>query len=257
MDPNPPERMFPRTRHQRFIAAMALAGLVLALLPLRNAVRWYAHPFAGILVDPDGQVSSFGLPAWDGFQQGLRYPDQILEVDGQPLVVPPGGACRADTWDRAVEAAALAGHPSVHVLAHTSAGDRDLDLRIDRLDPIAFWLIGGLPIAIAVLYIAAALVALAASPKGLLARTFAKTTLFAALLLLTLFDYHTTRAFVPFFHLAFAMAPMGFFALPLRLPDDVRLLRRRPWIVGALDATGLVLGGAMVVATSRATRRWR
>src|SRR6185437_2853447 len=64
--------------------------------------------------------------------------------------------------------------------------------------------------------------------------------------LLTLFDYHTTRRLVPLFHIAFAMVPMGFAALALRLPDDVELLDRHPWIIRALDATGLALGLAMV-----------
>jgi signal transduction histidine kinase len=240
--------MFPLTRQPRLIAALALAGLVFALFSLRHAVRWYAHPFGGILLDPDGQVSSFGLPAWDGFRQGLQYPDQILEVDGRPLVVPPGGSSRAETWDRAVEAAARAGHPTVHVRAHTSGGDRELDLRIDRLDPIAFWMIGGLPIAIALLYGTGAVVALLASPKGRLARTFAKTTLLAALFLLTLFDYHTTRRLVPLFYVAFAMVPMGFFALPLRLPDEVPWLSRRPWIVSVLDGSGAAIALAMIAA---------
>lgn len=233
--------------HQRLVAA-AFAILVFAIFPLRGAVSWYGHPFAGILVDPDGQVSSFGLPTWDGFRQGLRYPDQILEVDGHALSVPPGGRYRAEVWDRAVEAAARRGHATVHARVATEVGERWVDLTISPLDPLAFWLNGGVSIALALLYATGALIALAVSPRGPLARTFAKATLFAALFLFTLFDYHTTRALVPLFQLAFAMVPMAAFALPLRLPDDIALLRRRPWIVGALDALGLTLGLAMITA---------
>ncbi len=249
--------MLTPSRRYWLLSIAAFAILAFALLSLRQAISWYGHPFAGVLLDPDGQVSSFGLPTWDGFQQGLRYPDEILTVDGNDLGASPDRSpassaerpYRADVWDRAVATAARLGHPTVHVRART-AGDvvRELDLHISRLDPLAFWLDGAANVVIALLYGAGALIALAASPRGRLARTFAKTTLFAALFLLTLFDYHTTRRFVPLFHLAFAMVPMGFFALPLRLPDDVALLRRRPWIVGALDALGLVLGLAMVAA---------
>src|SRR5262249_43675335 len=107
---------------------------------------------------------------------------------------------------------------------------------------------GVVPIAIALLYVTGALIALAVSPRGRLARTFAKTTLFAAAFLFTLFDFHTTRRLVPLFHLSFAMVPMGCFVLPLRLPDDVPLLQRRPWIEGALDALGAALGLGMIAA---------
>src|SRR5579871_3917755 len=149
-------------RHNRLLLASALAILALAV---RGAATWYGRPFAGILVDPDGQVSSFGLPSWDGFQKGLRYPDQILEIDGRPL----RGRYRADVWDAAVASAAQEQRPSVHVLLQTGAGRREVDLRISRLEPLAFWLNGGVPIGIAVLYAAGALIALAASPKGTLA----------------------------------------------------------------------------------------
>ena len=237
------------------LATAAIAIVAFALLSLREAISWYGHPFAGVLVDPDGLVSSFGLPTWDGFRQGLHYPDVILAVDGSDLDAGDGVAAgpdrpfRAEVWDRSVATAARLGHPTVHVRARTAEGRvRELDLRISTLDPLAFWLNGAVNLVIALLYGAGALIALAASPRGPLARTFAKTTLFAALFLLTLFDYHTTRRFVPLFQLAFAMVPMGFFALPLRLPDDVAWLRRRPWIVGVLDALGLVLGVAMIVA---------
>src|SRR6185437_5990840 len=240
--------MFTPRTSQRLLAIALFAIVAFAICPLRDAIHCYGRPFAGILVDPDGLVSNLGLPTWDGFRQGLRYPDQILSVDGHELVADAGGGYRARVWDRAIEAAASATPPreTVHVRARTPEGERELDLRISSLDPAAFWLNGIATIAIALLYVAGAFIALAASPRGHLARTFAKTTLLAALFLLTLFDYHTTRRLVPLFHIAFAMVPMGFAALALRLPDDVELLDRHPWIIRALDATGLALGLAMV-----------
>jgi signal transduction histidine kinase len=240
--------MSPQPKHHRLLLITAAALLALSLWSLRAAISWYEHPFAGVLVDPDGIVSSFGMPAWDGFAKGLRYPDRIVEVDGQTLAPVEGRGYRADRFDRAVLAAFAAGRPSVHVRAETESGPRELDLTLSRLDPIAFWLNGAITILIGLLYAAGALIALAASPRGKLARTFAKTTLLAALFLFTVFDYHTTRQLVPFFHLAFALVPMGFFVLPLRLPDDVPLLERRPRLPAALDAIGLALAAGMVVA---------
>jgi signal transduction histidine kinase len=257
--PRPPRRYL-------FVVSIGAAALAIVILAFFEAATWYERPFAGILVDPEGTVSSLGLPSWDGFHQGLRFPDQILEVDGQPLALPGGrgvrglgravareglaGALRhpATAWDRAVDRAAAEGRAEVRVRARTAAGERELSLRISRLEPIAWWLNAGGMFLIGVLYALAAILALSASPKGRLARTFAKTALLAGLFLCTLFDYHTTRIMVPLFHLAFAMVPMSFFALALRLPDDVPLLERRPWIVAALDAVGLGLGLAMIGA---------
>jgi signal transduction histidine kinase len=240
--------MLTPSRHHRLLVVLAIAILAFAMVPLRAALTWYDHPFAGILVDPDGVVSSFGLPGWDGLRQGLHFPDRIVEVDGHPLEPARGRGYRAAVWDDEVQAAHAAGRTRVRVVARTEAGDRVLELAVSRLDPTAFWLTAVATIAIALLYASAALIALAASPRGRLSRSFARTALFAALFLFTVFDYHTTRTLVPLFHLAFAMVPMGFFVLPLRLPDDTALLERHPWIVRALDATGLALGASMIGA---------
>ncbi|APR79692.1 Sensor protein of zinc sigma-54-dependent two-component system [Minicystis rosea] len=236
-------------KHHRILFFSAFVICALAMVPVRSAVSWYEHPFAGILLDPDGVVSTFGIPSWDGFRQKLGYPDQIVDVDGRPLAPSGGRALRALAWDEAIAAAARADRPSVHVRVRKPDDRIEAhDLAITKLDPSAFWMIGVVPIGIALLYVAGALVALLSSPRGRLARTFAKTTLFAALFLFTLFDYHTTRQLVPLFHLAFAMVPMGFFVLALRLPDDVPFLERHPWIPAALDAVGLLLGFGMIAA---------
>jgi len=211
-------------------------------------MTWYERPFAGVLVDPDGVVSSIGLPSWDGLRKGLQYPDSIIAVDGEVIPASNTGPFdyRARVWDRAIERAAREGRTKVHVQASTVDGPREIDLAISRFDPLAWWLHAGGMFLIGFLYVLAALVAFGASPQGKLSRTFAKTTLFAALFLFTLFDYHTTRRLVPLFLLAFAMVPMGFFALSLRLPDDVPALERHPWIVRALDGLGLALGLSMI-----------
>ena len=242
------KRMLTPPKHHRALLAAALLVLAFAMVAAQYAQSWYQRAFAGILLDPDGVVSSYGIPTWDGFRKGLQYPDRIVLVDDLPLEPKPGRPYRAATWDDAVTAAAAAGRSTVRVRADGPGGLRDVELAISRLDATAFWLNGAAPIGVALLYALAALIALAASPRGRLSRTFAKTTLFAALFLFTLFDYHTTRRLVPLFHLAFAMVPMGFFVLPLRLPDDIALLRRRPYIPWIFDGLGLALGVGLIAA---------
>jgi signal transduction histidine kinase len=234
-------------RASRFIVyVVALAATVVTILAVRGALRWYAHPIGGLLVDPDLVISSISLPNWEGPRHGLKFPDRIVGVEGRPLEVAPGEV-RARAFDRAIERAHAEGRPTVRATVETRAGTREVELRLRPLEPLAWWMQGGVLIFIGALYVVAALTALVASPDGKLARTFAKTALLAALMLLTIFDFHTTRTLVPLMLVAFAMTPFAFVQLGLRLPDDVALLKKHPWLVTTLDFVGLAMATAMVV----------
>ncbi|WP_434047226.1 MULTISPECIES: ATP-binding protein [Sorangium] len=232
------------------LAAIVFAALVLGGLGMRNALRWYERPFPGVLVDPDGVVSSLGLPSWEGFQKGLQFPDQIVEVNGWRLES-TAGRYRASVWDAAVEQAAREGQRSVRARVETAGGLRDVELTLTPFDPLAWWFYAGGLMVVASLYVGAALIALSASPHGKLARAFASAALFTALFQFTIFDYYGARDLVPFFHVAYALLPMSFFTLALRLPDDVPLVARYPalgWIaeaLGGLLAAGLLASHAV------------
>jgi signal transduction histidine kinase len=227
------------------IRGIAIAVLCIAALALHGAVRGYERPIPGLLVTPDGIVSSIGTPGWDGIRQGLRFPDRVVAIDGIDLQG-GHGEYRSSTWDRAVEAAAREGRERVSVVVDTEGTLRRYDLRLERLDAVSWWLYGGGMILLGALYAVAALTALRASPHGSLSRTFAKFALVGALFFFTFFDAHTTRLLVPAFVLAFAWGPFTLAALALRLPDDVALLRRFPWLVGLLDLLGIGLAVAMI-----------
>ncbi|WP_044243360.1 sensor histidine kinase [Chondromyces apiculatus] len=258
--------MSPPPFRRWILALVAVAALFVAAVSFRGAVTWYERPFAGLLVDPEGVVSSLALPSWQGMQQGLRYPDRLIEIDGVP-VRPPAGPRPASVWDqatdphpatawdRAIEDAAREGRPNVRARFATSEGEREVTLDVRRFDPRAWWLYAGAPMFIASLYIMAALTAVTASPDGKLARAFAKLALAAALFLLTLFDYHTSRSLVHLFLVAYACVPMAFFVLPLRLPDDVPQLARWPFIPRLADLGGALLAAGMLAlfATGRTT----
>ena len=133
----------------------------------------------------------------------------------------PGAARARKKFDRAVEEAALAGRTSVHVRVATTKGERDLDLKIHRLEPVAWWTFAGGLFFSAALYAIAGLVALWVS-RAALAKSFGAFALSSSLFLFTLFDFHTSRNLVPLFYLGFALLPVGLVMVPLRLPDDVR-----------------------------------
>lgn len=238
--------VMPALHNRRWmLAALAAAALAVASASLRGAAGWYERPFAGVLLDPDGVVSSLGLPSWEGSQKGLGYPDRLVEVNGRRPGIAPG-RYRASAWDAAIAQAAREGRPTIRARFETRTGVRDIELSVVPFDPLSWWLYAGGPMIIASLYFGAAFIALGASPRGKLARTFSKTALLAALFFFGIFDYHSSRDLVPFFQIAYALVPMGFIALALRLPDDVSWLRRRPWIVWALDGVGGALALAML-----------
>jgi signal transduction histidine kinase len=233
--------------HRRiFLAwAIALLGTCVGATGLQQAVLWFDHPFAGVLVTPQGIVSSIGLPTWSGIEQGLRFPDRPLTIDGLDLTASHGTE-GARIWDRAVDEAARRGSPTVAVRVSTASGERDLALRVTRIDSTSWWLYSGGMIFTGGLWLLAAVIAAGTSSGGL-ARTFAKAATLAALYLFTFFDAHTTRTMVPLAYAAYAYLPFAVIALALRLPDDVPVVARHPWVLWVFDAAGLALAALTLV----------
>jgi signal transduction histidine kinase len=239
----------PPTRISVTVAVIAVVALCVAAVAFQKAASWYGHPFPGVLITADGNASSIGMPTWSGVEQGLRFPDHMLSIDGVE-VAPSHGQYSARAWDRVVDEAAARGLESVHVRVATAKGERELDLRLERLDAASWWLYGGTLIFVGSLYALGAIIALTSSPRGPLARTFAKFAMAVAGFMITLFDAHTTRAMVPIFHASFACLPFAMAALALRLPDDIPIIRRHRWPLVALDASGLTLAAVVIARDS-------
>jgi len=216
---------------------LGTASVCVALLALEQAGTWYGHPIAGALVDPGAVVSNIGMPSWEARQLGIHFPDAIVEVDGRPLVASPGKP-RALAWDEAVEDAWASGRASVLATIRSESGVRRVPLHVRPLEPPAWWVFGGSLLFAGFLYLAAGFIALWSGPRSALARAFGKLGLFTGMLVMLTFDFHTTRHLSPLFFVAFAMSPLCWPLLALRLPDDAPLLRRHAWIERAFDAVG-------------------
>ncbi len=236
-------RTAPKISIAAWVTAVGAASIT--VIAFQQAAHWYQRPIAGLLATPDGNVSSIGMPTWSGIDQGLRFPDRLLSIDG--VTIAPSRAVYAGrVWDRAVESAEAHGHSSVHVRVATERGTRDVDLELAHLDAVSWWLYGGINIFTGALYALAAVIALSSSPRGALSRTFAKFAIFASLYFLTFFDNHTSRVLVPLFITAFACVPFALISLALRLPDDVPLIARRPWLLRVPELAGLGLAALLV-----------
>jgi two-component system sensor histidine kinase HydH len=197
--------------------------ILVATIAVRNSVVWYGRPIPGLLVDVSGSISTVGLPTWEGAKLGLRFPQKVRPAG---VELPDGSLERTRAWDRAV-----AKSPSGAILRaelEDGTGRRLISLRMRPLEPLAWWLYAGGPIIAGLLYGGAALIALWASPRGRLARTFGIFSLNFAFFMLGMFDVHTQRSLAHVFFWSFALMPWTFAMLVMRLPDDVPLLRRFP-----------------------------
>lgn len=234
------------SRVQRLpLLVVATLAMAVAVVAIRNALPWYGGPVAGLLVDPSGTVSSLGLPDWDGHRQGLRFPDRVLQIESRDLrgIAPPS---RGKAWNEALLEAQARGTTRVVAVVTHDQTERRVELGLHSMEGGAWWVLGGGFVLVGLLYVGAALVALWASPRGRLARSFAKVATLSGIHLLTLFDLHTSRALVPVFFFTFALLPGGFAIVALRLPDDAPVLRRHPWLEKATDAAGLIFAAGLI-----------
>jgi signal transduction histidine kinase len=234
--------MAPQQRRVRLaILVLGLAAASVAAMAMHQAIRWYDHPVAGMLLSPQQQVCAVGMPDWDGFAQCLRFPDRVVFVDGVDLTALSQHDA-SSAWDAAVENAVRRGASKVRVQVVTSGGLREVDLRIQSLAPGLWWILGGGSVFIGGLYAIAALTALWARPQGTLSRAFAEFSLLGALFQFTYFDSMTSHRLVPLFDFTYGWTPVAMLILALRLPDDVPIVRRFPVLLTLLDAGGASVG---------------
>jgi signal transduction histidine kinase len=226
---------------------LGFVAIALATVAISSAIEWYGSPCAGALVGPDAVVSDVTNPDWDGPRQGLHYPAQFLAVAGNRLTaVSPSE--RGRLLGQIVERKAHAGAAEVVVEVAHGRRVRTLRLAIERLDGSTWWLLAGALFFAGALFATAGLVALWASPRAPLARSFAALASAAAVFTFTLFDYHTSYRLVPCFLVALAMLPGAAIVLALRLPDDAPWLRRRPWLERVIHLVGIAVATYFVAA---------
>jgi len=215
-------------------------ALAVAAVAVPGAIDWYGQPVAGVLVGPNAVVSGVTNSSWDGPRQGLHFPDRIVAIENIRLDdLPPSE--RGRRLSQIVRRAASSGASQVTVDLRRGAGERRLRLAIERLDGATWWLVAGALFFAGALFVMAGLVALWASPRAPLARSFALLASAAALFWFTLFDYHTSYRLVPLFLIGFALLPGAICVLALRLPDDAPLLRRFPWLEWATTVVGIAV----------------
>jgi signal transduction histidine kinase len=222
------------------VCVVGAVALAVAAVAVPGAVDWYGKPVAGALVGPDAVVSNVMNLDWDGARQGLHFPDQVVAIEGRRLDrLPPSE--RGRRLSQIVQQAGSAGATHVTVEIRQGNSEGRLRLAIERLDGATWWLVAGALFFSGALFLAAGLIALWASPRGHLAHSTAVVASASALLMFTLFDYHTSYRLVPIFLVCYALLPGAICVLALRLPDDAPLLLRFPWLERATTVAGIAV----------------
>ena len=75
----------PRARRRGWLAVVAIVALLLVTGALVSSLQWVNRSFPGFFVYGNSTVAPYFLPRWSGSQRGLRFLDQILTVEGQPV----------------------------------------------------------------------------------------------------------------------------------------------------------------------------
>ena len=225
---------------------------LLTVVALGLSIGQWSRPIAGVLVDPFGWIDNFGWPGWTGYRQGLAYPDRVNAVGEHRLSL----QAPAEDLDR-LAAAQLASSPPpasdaaarpLRLLIEQTSGFRMVPVQAERVGVPAWLVLCGGYLLLAWVWLGAAGILYTARPQSRAVGSFVRWVLVAAVLLITLFDFHTTRMLVPITLAAYACLPAALIEIGLCFPERIPILQARPrllWILRLFDAAlaGLLLYG--------------
>lgn len=223
---------------------MAFIGMaILTVSALGLSIGQWQRPMAGMLVDPFGQVDDFGWPSWSGYEQGLAYPDRVVAANDHTLAAHPGAELDAV----AAQAIKKPAQP-MKLLVEQGAEAHIFTVRAEELGFGPWLVLSGIYLLLAWVWLCAAGLLYTARPQSRAVGAFVRWVLISATLMLTLFDFHTTRRLVPIALFASACLPSALIEFGLCFPERLPIFQARPrllWILRALDVglIGLLVGG--------------
>ncbi len=215
-----------------------IALVVLTVLALTLAVGEWERPIIGMLMDPFGRVTNYGWPTWSGFGAGLAYPDQVVTIAGQPLVAP-----YAQSLEALAQQTAASGVTPVELAVYQGETLRHVQVHCERLGFFPWLVLCGGYLMLAWLWLFAAGLSYTVRPTGGAVGVFVRWVMLCAGLLITIFDYYTTRRLVLLNLLFYSLLPTAIFEFGLVFPERVRLLVKQPRLVLGLRVIDALLFG--------------
>jgi len=231
------ERVSPWLSERTFRGLGVGVVILISCLGVVQATRAHGQPFASLLIDPYGTVSGVALPGWGVEGDAPRYPDRVVEVDGHPLGDGSPHALPANALRMRLRELGAGRHVRLGFRRDDERFDATLTIRTIGADELAY-LFGSYVLVGMFLAWSGILVALV-SGRRQGARAYAATCWGSLLFLATLFDYHTTTALVPLFHLGRLGTALGCMWLAYAFPEPppgAKLFRGLLWAASACVA---------------------
>lgn len=241
-----------------------LTMALLTVVALGLSIGEWRRPIAGLLVDAFGLIDNFGWPGWSGYRQGVAYPDRVNAVNDRHLSLHSPGedldrlAAQAAAGETATaqptpQAAVTgsrglsSGSPaSLKLLIEQPGGFRVITVQVERLGLPAWLVLCGGYLLLAWVWLGAAGILYTARPQSRAVSSFVRWVVVAAVLLITLFDLHTTRRLVPITLLAYACLPAALIEIGLCFPERIPILQSYPRLLWLLRLCDGVLAGLLL-----------
>lgn len=215
---------------------------ILTIVALGLSIGQWQRPLAGMLVDPFGIVDDFGWPSWNGYQQGLSYPDRVVAADGH-LVAPRAGA----GLDALAVRAESTPERTMKLLVDNGSESRVVVVHVERLGFAPWLLLSGGYILFAWVWLCAAGLLYTVRPQSRAVGAFVRLVLICATLMLTVFDAHTSRKLLLFIALAAACLPSALIEFGLCFPERLPTLQARPRLLEFLRLIDVALIVVLIV----------
>lgn len=215
--------------------ALILIVLFICTVCVGLAVRWIDRPFAGFLVSPRMVIGNMGRYHWAGVQAGLKFPDQVLTANGQPI-------SSMTDLDRVISRAKLGELITYTVERNGKAIEVALpSMKFTVSDLLITF---GIPFLSGLLYFLLGVVVFLLKPDTRVSWAFFLSCFFLSLYTIIAFDAQSTHwGFVRLYFLTGAFFPAAFLQLSLVFPQPKKSIEQHPrlQLVPYLVATILLI----------------
>jgi signal transduction histidine kinase len=232
------------SRWRAVFLVVSFALVILVIFAGRNARRSLGRPFAGLLTDPYGAFSAVRWPEWQAESLPLRFPDQLVAINGEPVAGRAGSPVVRWISARFAELQRT-GQTRTRLTFETGKGEVTIErgIRTLGINEIVFFFGLYALVALFVFWSGVAVMMLAWRQPA--AKAYATWALGTVVFLVTFFDYHTTGQLVPLFTLSTVVIQVAIIWLAYSFPTPPRRHRRA---LHAAAVSFAALGVAAAVA---------
>ncbi len=69
-----------------FFYGLIAVMVAVSVISFVNALSWVNKPFGGFLIYHPPYVGSMSIGDWPGRQAGLKFHEQVVSIDGEPII---------------------------------------------------------------------------------------------------------------------------------------------------------------------------